>query len=327
MINHGVSQTSRRGFLGAVGALAASPLGLAEGPVRRSRISFYRNGEIHVGLLGESVSKALTTGYWDFKPSWSRTEDRLVCFRRLQDDPETMKWKTAIFILGADGGTPCFLSDGSHTDFNPTWTRDGSNTPVWNRRNPVTGGYCVMTSSVDGRPGEEKALTDPRHHTWVHSGLEDGRLLVNVAQRELGVGVFLLEGLTGGNTRYERVRCELSDKGQIHRASLSLSQKRICFEFMAGRDFKEPGHVLYYADFDVSTRTIANLKAFANADAKPRWFAYPRWIDGDSSIVYHSGESGQNQLYVHCLDDGTTRRVSTDPKADYRYPHGEGAPC
>jgi hypothetical protein len=27
------------------------------------------------------------------------------------------------------------------------------------------------------------------------------------------------------------------------------------------------------------------------------------------------------------LEDGSTRRVSINPDADYRYPHGEAAPC
>ena len=53
------------------------------------------------------------------------------------------------------------LSDGTHTDFNPTWTRDGLNTPIWNRKNEQDGrGFIVMQSKVGGKPGEEVALTD-----------------------------------------------------------------------------------------------------------------------------------------------------------------------
>jgi Tol biopolymer transport system component len=44
-------------------------------------------------------------------------------------------------------------------------------------------------------------------------------------------------------------------------------------------------------------------------------------------VVYHSYETGKGQLYVYRLEDGSTRRVSTNPNADYRYPHGEAAPC
>ena len=77
----------------------------------------------------------------------------------------------------------------------------------------------------------------------------------------------------------------------------------------------------------MSASDVANLKPFANEEGKPIWFAYPRWIDGESAVIYHSGESGKNQLYVYRLEDRSTRRVSTNASADYRYPHGEAAPC
>ena len=328
-----VAPTHRREFLKAT-AQSATALALLGGnwsradEVRRpSRISYYKNGEIFVGTPGAPEGKPLTTGHVDFKPSWSKTGDLLVCFRRLVDDPETQKWKTAIFIMGADGSGFHTLSDGTRTDFNPTWSRDGSNTPVWSRKNDTTGGYYVMRSKVGGKPGEEVALTDARLHTWAHSCLVDGRILVNSAHPQYGFGVFLLSAGKDGAARYERVECELTSRGQLHRASISPDEKRICFEFLPGAKFQEPGHTLYHADFDAQRRTITNLKAFANAAGKQQWFAYPRWINGTSEIVFHSSESGKNQLYVHLLDDGSTKRVSTDAGADYRYPHGEAAPC
>ena len=103
-------------------------------PAHNSRISYYCNGEIHVSAVGQPEGKPVTSGHWDFKPSWSKTGDMLVCFRRLIDDPVTVKWKTAIFVVQVDGSGFHQLSDGTHTDFNPTWTRDGQNTPIWNRR-------------------------------------------------------------------------------------------------------------------------------------------------------------------------------------------------
>ena len=80
-------------------------------------------------------------------------------------------------------------------------------------------------------------------------------------------------------------------------------------------------------DFDAQQRTITNLKAFANPEGKPIWYAYARWIDGESAVIYHSTQTGKAQLYVYRLEDGSTKCVSTNPKADYRYPHGEAAPC
>jgi hypothetical protein len=72
----------------------------------------------------------------------------------------------------------------------------------------------------------------------------------------------------------------------------------------------------------VTKRTITNMKPFANAEGKKVWFAYPRFTKGEASIVYHAG----GKLFLHTLADGPTKQVSTDAKADYRYPHGEATP-
>ena len=315
----------------AVGA-GGSPLVVcagAEEPIAMPgrRISYFRNGKIHVNEVGGLEGKPLTSGHMDFKPSWSVTGNMLVCFRRTKDDPITVNWKSAIFIINADGSGFHQLTDGSRTDFNPTWTRDGQNTPIWNRKNDQTGGFCIMQGKVGGEPGQEVALTDAAFHNWAHSCLRDGRILVNSAHPTLKWGVFLM---TPGNTTeplYERVAVDLPRPGQLHRASISPDETKICFEFLPGSKFVEPGHTLYIADFDGRKRTITNLKAIANADGKPIWYAYARWIENQSAVIYHSGQTGKNQLYVYRLADGTTTRVSTDPAADYRYPHGEAAPC
>ncbi len=276
---------------------------------------------------GGPEGKPLTSGHWDFKPSWSTTNDLLVCFRRLKNDRVVSKWKTAIFVMHADGSGFHKLSDGTRTDFNPTWTRDGKNTPIWNRKHDKKGGYIVMRGRVGGKPGEETALTDERYHNWAHSCLTDGRILVNAAHPKQGWGVYLLSQGKDGKPRYERVQWNLNAEGQMHRASISPDEKKICFEYLRGHKFQEPGHTLYLGDFDAATRKVTNLKAFANPNGKPVWYAYPRWIDGGSAIVYHSTQTGKGQLYVYRLEDGFTQRVSVNLKADYRYPHGEAAPC
>lgn len=51
------------------------------------RSSYYKDGEIHVNVLGQPEGKPITTGHWDFKPSCSKTGDHLVFFRRLKNDP------------------------------------------------------------------------------------------------------------------------------------------------------------------------------------------------------------------------------------------------
>ena len=313
--------------LGAIPTLAMRVAGADLPKKAGGRISYCCNGKIYVNNPGEPEGKPITTGYTDFKPSWSKTDDLLVCFRRTKDDPVTANWKSAIIIVHADGTGFHELSDGTRTDFNPTWTRDGRNTPIWNRKNDKTGGYCIMQSQVGGKPGDETPLTDERFHHWAHSCLIDGRILINAAHPTMGWGVYLMTRGGDAKPHYERLQWELGAQGQMHRASISPSETKICFEFLRGHKFTEPGHTLYIADFDAQSRTISNPRAIANKAGKPIWFAYPRWIDGESAIVYHSGETGKNQLYVYRIEDGSTRRVSTDSSADYRYPHGEAAPC
>ncbi len=214
------------------------------------------------------------------------------------------------------------LTDGTHTDFNQTWTRDGSNTPIWNRKNPETGSFYVMQSNVGNKPGQEVALTDKSHHTWAYTCLTDGRILVQSVHPQQGYGYFLMTPNLSGEPRFERIDCQLATKGILDRVSISPSEKMVCFEYQTGFDYKDTGRTLYIADFDAEKRTITNAKPFANAEGANRWFAYPRWTKDEAAIVYHASPS----LYLYTLKDGSTVKVSTNDSADYRYPHGEATP-
>ncbi len=292
----------------------------AEG--KSHRASYYKDGEIHVNVLGSPEGDPLTSGHWDFKPSWSKTGDMLVFFRRLKNDPEVGKWKTAICIINVDGTGFHQLTDGTHTDFNQTWMRNGSNTPIWNRKNPGTGAYRVMSGKVGGRPGEEISLTDKSHHTWAYTCLRDGRILVGSTHPKQGRGYYLIRPDSSGNPRFEPIDCALAKRGILDRVSLAPGEKKICFEYQKGFKRRVPGRTLYVADFDVEQRTITNARPFANKEGKPVWFAYPRWTKDETAIVYHAGGA----LYLYTLQDAKTIKVSTNANADYRYPHGEATP-
>jgi hypothetical protein len=286
------------------------------------RGSYFVNGEIHVNTYGTPEGKPLTSGHQDFKPSWSKTGNMLVFFRRLKNDPVVTNWKTAIHIINVDGTGLHALTDGTHTDFNQTWTRDGPNTPIWNRKNPATGSFYVMKSRVGAKPGEEVALTDKRYHTWAYTSLTDGRILVQSAHPKKGWGYYLMTPNVGGEPEYERIDCELAKKGLLDRVSISPSEKKVCFEYQTGFNYKDAGRTLYIADFDVKKPGITNAVPFANKEGKNRWFAYPRWTKDETAIVYHASPS----LYLYTLKDGSTRKVSTNDNAEYRYPHCEATP-
>ncbi len=316
---------------GLVLVVAGCAVGAAGQPRLAYRCAYYMNGRIYVNVLGTPEEKPLIVppvkGQEDFKPSWSKTGDMLVFFRRVKNDPVVVKWKTAVCIIKTDGTGFHQLTDGTHTDFNPTWTRDGTNTPIWNRRNPKTGGFIVMASKVGNRPGQEVALTDPRYHNWAHTCLKDGRILVECAHPKQGWGYYLMTPKVGGGGRYERIDCAgLARQGLLCRISLSPSETKVCFGHLLGHKFRETGHAIYLADFDVQKRAITNPRIIANKERKEAWFAYPRWTKDEKAIVYHAHERGGTGLYLYTLKDGVTRKVSTNPRADYRYPHGEATP-
>ncbi len=284
--------------------------------------SYFMNGEIHVNEYGTPEGKPLTSGHQDFKPSWSKTGDMLVFFRRLKNDPVVTNWKTQICIINVDGTGFHQLTDGTHTDFNPTWTRDGTNTPIWNRRHPDKVSFHVMAGKVGNRPGEEVTLTDKKYHTWAYTCLIDGRILVQCAHPTQGWGYFLMTPDIGGEPRFERIECELAVNGLLDRISVSPSETKVCFEYQKGFEYKDAGRTLYIADFDAEKPSITNAVPFANEESANRWFAYPRWTKDETAIVYHASPS----LYLYSLKDGSTRKVSTKDGADYRYPHCEDAP-
>jgi len=305
-------------------ALCLSPIAAeSETPTAtKFRGSYFKNGEIHVNTYGTPEGKPLTSGHQDFKPSWSKTGDMLVFFRRLKNDPVVTNWITQICVIKVDGSGFHKLTDGTHTDFNQTWTRDGTNTPVWNRKHPDKVSFQVMASKVGAKPGEEIALTDEGYHTWAYTCLKDGRILVRCAHPKQGHGYYLMTPKPGGKPSFERIDCELAKKGILDRVSVSPSEDKVCFEYQIGFKHRMQGRTLYIADFDAKKRTITNAKPFANKEGKNRWFAYPRWTKDESSIVYHASPS----LYIYTLKDDSTIKVSTDPKADYRYPHCEATP-
>ena len=296
---------------------AESPVGL--------KGSYAVNGELHVNTFGTPEGKPITTGHQDMKPSWSKTGGMLVFFRVTEFAREVPDWKTAICVVNVDGTGFHKLTDGTHTDFNPTWTRDGSNLPIFNRQKK-TGGYVVMQSKAGNRPGDEVAISDPRYHTYAYSCLEDGRIFVS-SSRTPG-GYFLMTPGREGRASYEPIQCALAKKGLLDRVSISPGETKVCFEFQKGfASYRYPGRTLYITDFDAQARTVTNPVPIANeASDRGTLYLYPRWTKDESAVVYHCNKTGKNQLYMYRLEDGSTVRVSTNSNANYMFPHGEESP-
>ena len=77
--------------------------------------------------------------------------------------------------------------------------------------------------------------------------------------------------------------------------------------------------------FAFSRRTSS--KVLRIVAPEPVELCVPRGTNGKSAVIYHLNQTGKGQLFVYQLSDGSTEQVSANPNADYRYPHGEAAPC
>ena len=214
------------------------------------------------------------------------------------------------------------LTDAAHTDGNQIRTRDGMDTRIWNKRNHETGDHCVMAGNVSRRPGESfpLTLTDMSHHTWAHTCLTDGRILVRSNPPNQEPGYYLMTPNKDRTPKFERIQCDLATKGVLDRISLSPSETRVCFEFQTGFEDGVPGRTLYVADFDAKQPAITDARPFANEDGKPIWYAYPRWSKDESAIIYQAG----GMLHLYNLANKSTTKVSTTDSVDD--PHMKRAP-
>lgn len=286
------------------------------------------NGRIHVSLFGTPDGEPITTGPGDMKPSWSKTGDKLVFFRLTKRARDVLDWKTAICVVNTDGTGFRKLTDGTQTDFNPTWTRDGTNKAIFNRRNPGRRTFAINRTTDDASPGDEVVVSDPALSTYGYTCLKDGRIFVSCHNHPSGPGYFLMTPSPDEKTTYERVDFALPLEGTIDRVSLTPSETKLCCEFQKGSGpYRYPGRTLYIADFDVTTRTVSNPKPITDTEPDPTIiYLYPRWTNDESAVVYHCSKTGKNQLYMYRLEDGSTVRVSTKADAGYMFPCGERTP-
>jgi len=295
------------------------------------RFSYYANGRIYVDKVSEITGKHPIVvppekEWQDFKPSWSMTGDMLVFFRRVKNDPRVVNWKTILYIVNADGTGLQKLTDGNHTNFNPTWTRDGKNSPIWNRKHPQ-GHFMVIRSMIGNKPEIFETLTDKSYHNWVHSSLADGRLLVESNHPEMGYGYYLMTPKPKGKSTYERIDDGgLLRMGLLIRISVSSDEKMITFGHLKGHKRKTVGYAISIADLDIKNLKIANARVIANEKHEPFWYDYPRWTKDSKSVIYHANTTGKGRLFLYILADGSTRQVSRNNDVDFRYPHVEDAP-
>jgi Tol biopolymer transport system component len=270
------------------------------------------NLRIAVNGYGQEKS-VLTSGGNDFKPSWSRTGSRLTFFRALRYGSSFADWKSKLCVIRADGTGFRELTTGNYADFNPTWTRDGSNQIIFNRY--AVGGSDrndVYLISPEGRIGDEVLVSNPQNrYEWAFSGLRDGRIFIDRVTWGSGAPVarsFLLTPSPGRTGAYEEIVRPTTRLW--HKLSVSPSETKVAYML----DFDDnmstyQDVVLCYADFDARSRVVSNPVTFTE-DNPNDISEYPRWNADETLIIYDSNRSGTYQMCAYRLADRMTVRLS-----------------
>ncbi len=272
--------------------------------------------------------RRLTSGD-DFKPSWSRTGSMLTFFHALRYGAEFAAWKTKLCVIRSDGSGLRELSDGSYADFNPTWTRDGSNLVIFNRY-AVHGSDSndIFLIAPDGQVGDEVRVSNPdNRYEWAFSGLRDGRLVIDRVSWATSPPLarsFLLTPRPGRVGTYEEISRPTTQLW--HKLSVSPSETKVAY--MLDNDANMSTYndvVLYWADFDAATRVVSSPVAITDYDPS-HVCEYPRWSADESLIIYDSNRSGVYQMYAYRLADRATARISPDPAVKTQFGNFEDLP-
>lgn len=317
-------KTSRRTFL-KMAAMGAT--GLVIGPFlqtpptnERWASSSNLNITIH-SPTGPDIQ--LTDSGNDFKPSWSPDGSMLTFFRTERYGRDFKDWRSKICVINADGTGFRELTTAEVPNFNPTWTRDGTNRIIFNRFSPRgdSRNQVYWIAPTDS-PGDEELLSDPNftNYEWANSGLRDGRIFVD---RFTG-SAFQSLLLTPDSGKYEEI--ERPTDLQWHKLSVSPSETKVAY--MLDYDNNIPTYndsVICYASFDVAALRIYD-QVQVTPDERTRIQEYPAWNRDESLIVYDSNEQGLYQVYAYQIADGKTIRLSTRETSVDQFADFEGLP-
>jgi len=271
---------------------------------------------------GESTK--LTRNFQDFKPSCSKDREKLTFFRMLEYEQGFGISKTKIGVINSDGSGIRLLTEGIYPDFNPTWTRDGTNMILFTRydREPYLRMKIYMISPY-GSPGDEFLLSDPsfQYSEWACSGLKDGRIFID--RWINGLKSYLLTPVSGEKGIYEEIKRPTSK--YWHKLSVSPSETKVAYMLYGPNERAFEDAVICYADLDIEARIISNQVIVTNANPNCI-FEYPRWTKDEKYLIYDCNITGKFQIYAYRLFDGKVQTISLNPGINSQYGNFESLP-
>ena len=248
----------------------------------------------------------------DYKPVISPDGTKIAFFRTYQEDPSFFLWRSSICVMDIDGGNFHEITDHTHMNTEPYWTRDGEDRVSWSRMvHPDNGkqGTYAYWSKHSADPRQEQCLSDSNRE-WINSSLADGRMFVKV-----GEAYFLMKPNPDGSSIYEPIEYP-SEYYYLHKGSISNDETMIAYMKHVDRNHNEyAGAEIVYASFDKDVPSIGKETAFSPLN--PNTFSWYVSISADNDRLIFA-EDGK--MMEHCISAVSTRQLSTRSDIHYRYP-------
>lgn len=313
--------------------LACASPGAGRAPPLERPARWAASKSLRITVFGPDGEATLTEGHRDWKPVWNRAGDRLAFFRTTADTGPFISWKAALMVARADGGGVRQLTDGQGRDFNPTWTRDGTDRILFNRYGVGDEpDRCeVWTTGPDAAPGDEVRISSPSHrYEWANAGLADGRVLVDVATwSRLGKGrmrsYLLTPAPAGGPGSYQ----ELSrpTDAMWHKLSVSPSETRVAYMLdVSGNLSDYSDDLLFWAELDMNGLAVKNPVRITGPTGRRCVNEYPRWSADERLILFDSSCGGVPRVYAYRLADGAVEELSPPSAEPTMFPSVQGVP-
>lgn len=276
------------------------------------------------------------SGVDDYKPVYSPDGTQIAFFRVFDyRDGRIPSFQTKICVMDADGSNLRELTVGEHADFNPYWTRDGTNQITFTRFT-IPFSQKIYRTSPDAEPGDEQLISRPEtdYFEFGYSSLEDGRMLI---RRDLPkLGYFLMTPNPGGTPTYEPISHPGDDQTYMHKMTLSPSETKVAY--MKLEDVTPDliiaqqvyvGSAIAYADFDAETLRIDD-EVDTSAPEPALWNGYPHWTADEETILYTNFGTcapvrgspdcvRSGVINAYSLETGEHTQISTHDELVYGY--------
>jgi Tol biopolymer transport system component len=282
----------------------------------------------------------LTQGRNDHKPSWSKEGDMLTWFRWETNVKQGMAFNlhNAICVIKIDGTGFRELTDFSHSNYNPTWTRDGSNKIIFTRVGSNFRKMEIYMIDPEGPKNSEVMITSPKHkglghYEWSESGLKDGRIFIwRVHPFKSAINLKAPRPLDNAQTWHlfdpdTQTYEDLSRPSRypVHKLSVTPSETKVVYMKAKNHNpFSYNHSVIAYAELDLANMEVKNEVEISPYDSSYTDM-YPRWAPDEMHIMYSSSRSGKMQQYLYNLETKETHMVTDAPNGDM-YPCFEDMP-